>query len=308
VLNGIVAGPDLVVAVGEVLGADRSTAAIWTSPDGMTWSRVADTKGFEDHGLLSIAYGRGRFVASGATCGSECEGQAYWASTDGTSWSFSGDVGNFCCLISDIAAGGPGFVAVGADESTGFPLTPADGEVSVSSDGLSWDLIRGSDEFKAVTFGSVVAAGPGLVALGFAGRPEAWTSTDGRNWTVSGGDVGTGEMQALTLGGPGLVAVGRDGSSAVSWTSPDGRSWSRAPAPAGPGVMHSVANLGGTLIAAGSRPDGAAVWYSRDGTEWTPGTLPQGAAQQITRVIAFGGGAIAIGSGPSGEPVVLVGR
>ena len=33
-------------------------------------------------------------------------------------------------------------------------------------------------------------------------------------------------MTSVTVGGPGLVAVGKDGSSAAVWTSPDGITWS----------------------------------------------------------------------------------
>ena len=79
---------------------------------------------------------------------------------------------------------------------------------------------------------SVTAGGPGLVAVGYdlfdAGFDAAvWTSPDGVNWSrvphneaVFGG-TGTQEMNAVTAGGPGLVAVGSarlpdgDGDGAV---------------------------------------------------------------------------------------------
>ena len=63
------------------------------------------------------------------------------------------------------------------------------------------------------------------------GRDAAavWTSTDGITWNrvahdeaVFGSDLIAQRMNAITVGGPGLVAVGRDGGrqAAAVWTSP----------------------------------------------------------------------------------------
>lgn len=309
VLAGIASSSDVVVVVGLLKTGNATNAAVWESQDGTTWTRDPDAAGFENHGLLAVALGSGRFVALGATCGSvECEGQAYWTSTDGISWSFAGDVGGVCCLMNAIAAGGPGFVAVGADQSTGFPQTPADGAVSLSSSGKRWRVIQGEPAFKAVTFGSVVAGGPGLVASGFNGKPGVWTSTDGQSWEESASDFGTGEIQAVAAGGPGFVAVGRDGQSAMSWTSTDGVTWARASTTLGPGVMHSIIAIGGRVVAGGNAGGAAAVWSSDDGMHWIEDTGPAASAADINRMAAFGTALIAIGSGPTGEPLVLIGR
>ena len=83
---------------------------------------------------------------------------------------------------------------------------------------------------------------PGLVAVGEdessdcgGGINVIWTSVDGFTWSrvafdqlCEGGGVGD-----VTVGGPGLVAVGtaseEDPSTAAVWTSVDGLSWSRVP-------------------------------------------------------------------------------
>jgi hypothetical protein len=120
-----------------------------------------------------------------------------------------------------ITAGGPGLVAVGYEAIGG----DSDAAVWTSPDGVTWSQVP-HDE---AVFGgegpqkmlAVVAGGPGLVAVGhdFAdgdGDAAVWTSEDGMIWTrvcqeteVFGGDSYQ-MMTAVAVGGPGLVAVGRD--------------------------------------------------------------------------------------------------
>ena len=94
---------------------------------------------------------------------------------------------------------------------------------------------------------SVTVGGPGLVAVGrdeSGGDSDAavWISVDGITWSRVPGDEavfgGAGDqriqrMVGVTVGGPGVVAVGREGSApdtdAAVWTSPDGITWSRIP-------------------------------------------------------------------------------
>ena len=110
------------------------------------------------------------------------------------------------------------------------------GDTTASS--LSWSRVPndeevfggdGSQEMVSVTVG-----GPGLVAVGNEessdGQDAAvWTSPDGISWTrvpndeeVFGGD-GDLFMQSVTVGGPGLVAVGNDGFGAAVWVAATGR-------------------------------------------------------------------------------------
>jgi hypothetical protein len=135
--------------------------------------------------------------------------------------------------MTSVTAGGPGLVAVGWDLSGGEDLD-FDAVVWTSPDGISWSLVP--DE-EGVFSGegdqqmhSVIAGGPGLVAVGSdrtGNDPEAavWTSPDGITWSRvpnewvrgSGGE----EMLSVTVGGPGLVAVGFGGLSdqdAAVWT------------------------------------------------------------------------------------------
>jgi hypothetical protein len=125
-------------------------------------------------------------------------------------------------------------------------------------------------------------------------------------------------MGSVTAGGPGLVAVGSDGSDAAVWTSVDGITWSRVPGDeAGFGGtnsqwMVSVTAAGPGLVAVGARGgssgDGvAAVWTSVDGVTWS--RIPQDEAvfgrqevrfgsesfQSMNSVTAGGPGLVAVG-------------
>ena len=101
-------------------------------------------------------------------------------------------------------------------------------------------------------------------------------------------------MVSVTVGGPGLVAVGWDGPSEAVWTSPDGISWSRVPdddavfSGAGNQEMSGVTVGAPGLVAVGSDQSGGdadvAVWTSPDG-------IPDGisSAPAVSRVVvSFG--------------------
>jgi hypothetical protein len=285
-----VGGPGLVA-----VGSDRSKsvvdgvsvwsrlrAAVWTSVDGLTWSRVPhDDAVFGLAGaqeMTSVTVGGPGLVAVGSQSlladtvpsGNDPrapvpeEGDldaAVWVSVDGITWSrvphdesIFGGSGHQA--MTSVTAGGPGLVAVGTD---GLDNT-VDAAVWTSVDGVTWSrvpddaAVLGGENSQHMA--SVVAGGPGLVAVGFdgvlgedlphvhwtstfLGEAAVWTSVDGTTWSrvsddaaVFGG-ASSQQMSSVTAGGPGLVAVGTDGSdsdlrSAV-WTSVDGITWSRVP-------------------------------------------------------------------------------
>jgi hypothetical protein len=220
-------GPGL-VAVGNdgAAGYEQANAAVWTSGDGFTWTRVPD-----DEAVFGGRY-RQRMLS--------------------------------------VTAVGAGLVAVGSD---GHPIDryeielAADAAVWTSPDGLTWSRVPhdeavfggpGRQQMNSVTVG-----GPGLVAVGSSEEekvgPEdaadesafvnhdaaVWTSPDGMTWSrvphdeaVFGVSNGRGDltevMLSVTVGGPGLVAVGFDSADqcewgAAVWTSPDGLIWSQVP-------------------------------------------------------------------------------
>jgi len=244
---------------------------------------------------------------------------AAWTSVDGLTWSrvphdeavFGGERRVYA--MNSVTAGGPGLVAVGRSDEFGEgdrldegDANEGDAVVWTSADGLTWSRIAhdeavfGGVETQEML--AVTAGGPGLVAVGrdgagmawdnpYIGRggqhPAVWTSVDGLTWTrVPHDEDAFGERQGcmrtagsctsimlgVTSGVPGLVAVGRSmgGGQALIWTSVDGLTWSRVthdnPAEMR-GNMGDVAVGGPGLVAVEAR-DGQ-VWTSPDGLTWS---------------------------------------
>lgn len=159
-----------------------------------------------------------------------------------------------------------------------------------------------------------VAALPsgGLAAVGYVypgWHPTAWTSPDGRSWTLRPiADTEFTFPVGMAVGSDGhLVAVGRSGSSPLAWTSADGTAWE----------PHRVAILGdGTvaerMTAVLATPDGfiaggsvgpelldrhARFWRSADGVDWRP--IPDDtvafADAEVRAIARLGDGYVATG-------------
>ena len=202
--------------------------------------------------------------------------------------------------IASITTGGPGFVAIGETVSVGTSSQAEDAAVWTSPDGTDWTRLPPSAE----VFGGpglqfmedVTAGGPGLVAVGFGwGEPElagttaiVWTSVDGTAWSrlpyqdafASPGYEGNDTaMHSVTVGGPGLVAVGTDSRVAAVWTSTDAVAWTRAPHnPEAFGTgrvlesatdMSVVAAGGPGLVAIGTSGIGARSEWGLGDVDWT---------------------------------------
>jgi hypothetical protein len=342
-------------------------AVVWTSPDGVSWSRVPhDEAVFGGDGaqqIFSVTAGGPGLVAVGidGTLDTEEGNAAVWTSADGFTWSrvphdeaVFGGAGEQRML--SVTRGGPGLVAVGFDWPADTDLV--DAAVWTSPDGFTWSRVPhdeavfgGEQEQKML---GVTAGGPGLVAVGsdgYSGEPgnrpfdepaadaAVWTSPDGFTWSrvphdeaVFGG-AGAQRMLSVTSGGPGLVAVGtvsgdtnefEPNLDAAVWTSPDGFTWSRVPHDRtvfavsdcrghcdgerwvdGYEVMRSVTVGGPGLVAVGLSGFGqtgwdAAVWTSPDGITWSRVLNNQAVFEargydQMSSVTVAGSGLVAVG-------------
>jgi len=133
---------------------------------------------------------------------------------------------------------------------------------------------------------------------------------------------GDQQINAITLGGPGFVAVGEEtrhgDTDAVVWTSTDALDWLRVDDPSaafgGEGAqrMYAVTSSSIGVVAGGSdrsEDDGAwdgAVWTSLDGVQWerlpgqdpaaTMSTLTDVGDQQIQALIPIEDGFLALGA------------
>lgn len=269
------------VAVGWESSGGDVDPAVWTSSDAATWRRLdAVTSGLHETGkqaMRTVIEAPPGLVAVGHDNSTGSIDAAVWTSADGTTWlrqtsTFFGGRGHDDMV--GMTAFGEELVVVG------FGTTEAgdrDAAVWVESGGL-WNRIEdgslGGDGNQQMT--AVLAAGPGLVAVGF--------------------DASRGDQDAAV------------------WTSTDGRDWERAPTAAifdrpGAQTMYTLVQVGSALVAGGSSDTPAgdtdgAIWLSADGTSWTRLSPASAAAaalgglgrQRINSLVVFGRRLLAVGS------------
>ncbi len=183
-MYGVTAGGPGFVAVGWDASGGDLDAAVWVSPDGVSWSRVEHDEGSlggdGDQGMYAVVAGGPGLVAVGWDGPVEQSDAAVWSSPDGLAWTRVGrdDAafgGEGAQAMYAVTAGGPGLVAVGDSQLDG----DHDAAVWVSTDGATWARLP-ADE------------GP------FAGG-------------------GNQLMYGVARNGSGLVAVGQDGSDGAIW-------------------------------------------------------------------------------------------
>ena len=200
-LNGVVWTGDQFLVVGEdwsdwdgdlaTLGRSRSRAAVWTSPDGRSWARVAhddvfDTGGFLDTGeepvaggMTEVVAGPRGLVAVGRICppgASTCE-PAAWTSSDGTAWQRAAGMPTITGTIDSVAASENGYVAVGSVcEERPARCTAL---VLMSPDGQAWTphTLADTDRLESVT-----RVGDRYIAVAPNANVKLWTSPDGDAW------------------------------------------------------------------------------------------------------------------------------
>ena len=275
------------VAVGFDPGEEdfRQNGVIFTSDDGLTWTRLAEDDPALNLGAIliyGVAEGGPGLVAVGMGCEDDTEPCAahptVWTSADGTAWSRTPadpEVFAESGAMFDVIATDDGVVVVGgivdvvSEEE--FYLRPA---VWHSTDATTWARVWEGDRVGVTPMNpgiKAVALSPDglLVAVGSAedssGAPVAavWTSPDGIAWERvdldaaafrGSSDAGTVILDVSWNGG--FVAVGTDGGvDPALWRSEDGRSWELIEMTgetfAGTGTISSVAALGSGFVAAG---------------------------------------------------------
>jgi Putative zinc-finger len=258
--------------------------------------------------------------------------------------------------INAVTAGGPGFVAVGRGCVSVENSVSCEAVVWTTADGRTWKRPPVSDATDAgawvalsgvqVGMFDVAAGTPGIVAIGYAARPDiqatTWFSPDGASWErVPLGDANSSRVNAVTWDGHQFVAVGEDRSQAPDlkglatttaraavWTSTDGRTWTRVPHstvldvggfidtmedPMTGGMRGVIAGPAG-LVAVGSvcQNDPAAckpaVWTSTDGTARTRAADVPNVPGVLKAVATSRSGYVAVGAQScSGSPLSQAG-
>jgi hypothetical protein len=177
-LYGVTVGGPGLVAVGYEFSMDgEGGGVIWTSPDGFSWSRLADDEAISDGGSLFgvVAGGPGLVAVGGDWQGGDVV-PAVWTSSDGLVWSrvpHDESVFGSGGMMWSVTAGGPGLVAIGGAP----PYVAASAAVWISPDGFTWSQsqvpalssdVSGSGGGSAMM--AAAAGGPGLVGVGWEGR------------------------------------------------------------------------------------------------------------------------------------------
>ena len=306
-------------------GGTTSTA-LWQSADGRSWKREPRSSAFHGAEVYDATAWRGGLVAVGKVVN---EGKAVaWVSADGRSWEAVGSQPGFDsgASIYGVVPGGPGLVAVGDAYVEGRQR----GRVWVSADGRRWEQAPDHPEWLGPGDNVVSAVCPlptkEVVAVGYRNvgseqQLRAWTSADGRTWSLSTGDAAFpaaapgNPFPARCVGVPsGVVLVGnRDAGDqlreAAVWRSSDGRSWATVPGvPAGRYTHMAWAAVDGQrVIVTGRDGDDTVVWSSPDeGRTWQRAASPDfaGLGSQDGRTVAFvGSAAVVLGRDGNGVAV-----
>jgi hypothetical protein len=272
-LFAVAAGGPGWVAAGWT-GGTTGTAAIWTSPDGDSWSRVNDLPSSMKPAYLHAIAGDGqRLVMVGETDAlSPSSGSAIvWTSTDGLHWTTAmTDRPDGASSMLAVTHGRHGFVAVGGELTYNFkedepPRKPA---AWISVDGKPWTRTDppapAADLLSAVvSMNAVVPFGDGYAAMGeplyHPGPLVHWVSRDGSGWTMSEAtDEAMTPFFSLTSVSGGLVGVG-----AGLEVSRDGLNWALVPAPSGvpTALLWCAAQTDAGFVAVGWLiPDALEVW------------------------------------------------
>ncbi len=245
-MSGVCAGGPGLVVVGYDDDYTLSTdAAVWTSPDGTTWTRVPHDEavmgGQGSLAMYGVVAGGPGLVAVGYDDSDGDADAAVWTSEDGLTWArvphsetvFGGPSDQ---KMNSVAVGDDGqLVAVGVD----FGIDDGVAAVWTSTDGVSWTRVARDDEVFGgpgnQSMNDVVTGGPGYVAVGNEFHltywlAAAWTSADGIVWKRENrdseifGGAGQDDMGGVTVDEKGLVvAVGRAGPVnhlvAAVWTN-----------------------------------------------------------------------------------------
>lgn len=317
-----------------VVGVNDRPSELFVSIDGHSWTQVpTDTHPPVDAngaGWALVGTDRGFLLSVGS---------GVWSSADGFEWQRLASPAENPDLrhgeMLAIAAGGPGYVAVGNGNSAWY-----------STDGSNWSLANvppaPTEFFTSRGYGApevamhqIVVRGDTLVAFGTASyhtedrgltSPVIWVSTDGRTWTDVPEALEDGEEGAVAVGPGGFVGAGNDDGQIVFRTSADGRTWEQV-ADLGPWrseaadgtprelTVESITASDAGYVAAGAfgapclftcGPSDVVIWTSSDGRSWTRVPSDDQFARAAASDVVAWGDRFVVGGAQDGQPVIWI--
>jgi hypothetical protein len=294
--------------------ASEASQGIWTSSDGLRWTRISGLEAIESSGsaptlVASASNGQGGAIIVGSGSARDgSDGAAAWWTTDGASWKRSAIEGPAGRMLG-VAAATVGLVAVGVT-GQGGPAAwhSADG-------GASWSRVALPGAAREAR--DVTAWAETLVAIGRSEDSQdlfLWTSTNGSQWNVKQlpSDPSFSPSGLISLAST-LVVLGRGvpGGAILSCTRelecmpasvPDlARSTSfttiRAGATLGDVlVVNAISGSAGTAASPTGQGD-LALWASQDGRHWIA-LKSGGAALVASNLVVFRERLVAMTVGP----------
>jgi len=279
---------------------------VWSSPDGITWTRQTDNAGFTPRGLHQVVVFNNQLWLIGGFGGTNSQNGAalndVWSSPDGITWTqqtidpasmFSVRAGHQAVIYNNQILVIGGYQPEAPDPAA--PTVPRIlnfSDVWASSDGVSWARIKDDDNsgFSARNGHQVVVYNGQLWLVGGEGvengrtvvKNDVWSSTDGIAWTQQaptglfsareGHQVVVFNSQLWLLGG-----YDNTGSNAIYyndvWASSDGIAWTKetGSAPFWPRYYHQVVVSNNQLLLLGGiarSPDGS-VQSMLESDAWT---------------------------------------
>ncbi len=262
---------------GSVYVLGGSFGGIWTSPDGINWTKRINPD-TTSKPIRAVTYGGGQFVAVGPGPVAD-GGSLVLTSPDGIDWTRRSTAPLNRSLFG-VAYGNELYVAT----SGGVVLT--------SPDAITWTQRQtgANQRLNAITFG-----GGQFVAVG--NSRTVVTSPDGINWTVRGG-IPTGVvamLNSVTHDGSRFIVVSSDPSNAPDSgagiiTSPDGINWTQQSVPVNQ-PLQGVTAANGLIVAVGNAGmSGSTILTSTDGINWTSRAIadPGAGVARSFRAVTYG--------------------
>lgn len=258
-LTRVLGTPAGFLASGVERGADGiARGVVWRSDDGAAWARATDPAAFEAGRLDAIVEIGNELVAVSQKRGDlRINPPLLWRSGDGSRWeavplsddAFGSDVAG----IAAIAAGGPGYIAVGTvidrlspqDPTSLIAWPPTDGAIWTSPDLRVWTRVEpgrelfGGQDNQSIS--SVVAVRGGYIALGSTGPGAgAWSSADGERWERTElPDAATGRVSAAVVMNGAVFGVGGADRAPAVWRGTRAADAANSPAAAA-GVEYPI--------------------------------------------------------------------
>lgn len=210
-MSDVIAGPGGFLAVG--LHSQPEAAAAWWSSDGLHWVADPLPEGAAGARMNAVTHGGSTYVA----VGQDAAGAAIWWSPDGGTFRRVALATAAGTRLLDVAAGGPGFVAVGWTVDSSQVQHAA---VWTSADGLSWQVDPAASALDSVQLDGVTAWTGRLTAVGTApAGAVAYVSLDGVSWQAlpAGPGFSGAAFRAALVDRGGLLVAGRASIGPSLW-------------------------------------------------------------------------------------------